>query len=103
MNVQTFKTLNGDEIVADVSSISNGVITAENVVVMQMMQHPQSGEMMRAFGDWPALAAPGQTLQIPLTALLVYPCAPHEEITRQYTANVTGLDLPPVTPKIILG
>jgi hypothetical protein len=30
------------------------------------------------------------------------PLSAHEELERQFVANVTGLDLPPVQPKILL-
>jgi hypothetical protein len=103
MNVKTIKLANGEELVADVKSVEHGVISAENVLVMQMMPHPQTGQMMRAFGDWPALVKPGETIFIPITSVLCFPVKAHEEIERQYTMNVTGIELPPATPQIILG
>lgn len=102
MNVQTFKVLNGEEIVADVTHVGDDFVHAQNTVVLQSMQHPETGKIVRAFGDWPALAIPGQTIRIPITALMTMPAQAHEELERQFTMNVTGLELPPATPQILL-
>lgn len=102
MNVLTFKVIGGEELVANVSHVGSDFITAEDVVVLQMMQHPETGKPVQAFGDWPALAKRGQEMRIPVSALLSMPVEAHEELARHYISNVTGLELPPVTPKILL-
>ena len=104
MNVLTFKVIGGEELVANVIHIGDDFIQATDVVVLQMMQHPESGKPVQAFGDWPALAKrdTGEPLRIPVSALLTMPTEAHEELTRHYISNVTGLELPPVTPKILL-
>lgn len=102
MNVKTFKIIGGEELIADVDTIDDTFIHAASVVVLQLVQHPETGKTIQAFGDWPALAKPGQTIRIPVASLLTMPASAHEELERQYIANVTGLELPPVTPKILL-
>ena len=102
MEVRTVKLLNGDEVIGDLKGIFDGFLHFDNLVVLQMMQHPETGKVMRAFGDYPALAAPGQTVRIPVTSVLSMPLNAHEELERQFIANVTGLDLPPAQPKILL-
>ena len=103
MNIKTIKTINGDELVLDLKGIVDGCVVADTVLIMQMMQDPKTGNVVPAFGDWPALAKPGQTLRIPVTAILSMPVDAHEEVARQYTSNVTGLQLPPAAPKILMG
>lgn len=102
MNVQTLKLLNGEEIVGDLLHVGDDFIQLTNAVVLQHMIHPETGKQVRVFGDWPALAEPGQTIRIPVTAVMVMPLDAHEELVRQFTMNITGLELPPTTPKILL-
>lgn len=102
MNVQTFKLVNGEEVVADVSHVGSDFIHADHAVVLSNMKHPESGQIIRGFGDWPALAEPGQSLRIPITAIMVMPVAAHEDLVRHFISAVTGLELPPATPKILL-
>lgn len=102
MKVMGFKTLNGEEVICDLKEIDDDFIHAENCVVLQQMQHPETGKIIQAFGDWPAMALPKQTHLIPITALAAMPFKVHDEVEREYTKNVTGLMLPPATPKILL-
>ncbi len=103
MNIKTFKLINGEELLADIKSSAAGFIHAANVVVLQVMAHPETGRPVQSFCNWPALAKPDQVMIIPLAALMSYPADVHEELERQYLASVTGLELPPATPKILLG
>lgn len=103
MNVKVFKLINGEEIIANVMSIGTDRITVQNPCVLQMVQHPETKQPIQAFADWPALARHEQDVQIPITALTAFPLDAHEELERNYVSNITGLELPPVTPKILLG
>lgn len=103
MNVMTFKVLNGDELIADVTFVGDGFLHVDNVMILQMAQHPETGKVSKFFADWPALAEPAQSHRIPLTAIMCMPSKAHEELERNYVANITGLELPPVQPKILLG
>lgn len=104
MNVVTLKLVGGEEILGQLSHIDDEFVHIIQPVVMQRIQNPTTGEIIQGFGDWPGLAQPSdEPRRIRLTAVAVMPLPAHEELARQYTANVTGLDLPPVTPKILLG
>lgn len=103
MNIKTFKLINGEELIADINNISDTAIHAENVVVLQVVQHPETGCPMQSFCNWPMLAREKEIISIPLTCVMSMPVHVHEELERQYLASVTGLELPPVTPKILLG
>jgi hypothetical protein len=103
MNIKTFKLINGEELIADIKSLDTTHIHAENVVVLQVMAHPETGRPIQSFCNWPALAKQDQVMIIPLTAVMSYPADVHEELERQYLSSVTGLELPPATPKILLG
>lgn len=102
MDVKTFKVVGGEELVCNIVVEHDRYIIAADVVVLQVVQNPATGEQVRAFGNWPALAKIGQEIKIPLSALLTFPVEAHEELERQYISNVTGLELPPATPKILL-
>ena len=102
MNVKTFKVLGGEELIANVIHVGDRFVVAADVVVLQFMQHPETGKPVKAYGDYPALAKLGQDISFPITSLLTMPVDAHEELERQYVANVTGLELPPATPKILL-
>lgn len=102
MDVKTFKVIGGEEIVCNVMVETSNFVIATDVVVLQVVRDPKTGEQMQAFGNWPALAKLGQEIKIPVSALLTFPVEAHEELARQYISNVTGLELPPVTPKILL-
>lgn len=104
MDVVTLKLVGGEEILGQLSHINDEFVHMIQPVVMQRVQHPGTGEVIQGFGDWPALAQPSDTpRRIRLTAIAVMPLPAHEELARQYTSNVTGLELPPATPKILLG
>ncbi len=101
MKVSTIKMINGEEIVGEMNVV-NDTIQIKNAVVLRQMQDPASGKVVNAFGDWPALAAPDQVVVVPVTAVCTLPLGVHEELERQYIGSITGLELPPATPKILL-
>jgi hypothetical protein len=101
-SVRTLKLIGGDEILGQLSHVDSDHVHLENVVIMQRVQHPETGQVVQGFGDYPALAKPGQKIRIPHTAILVMPCETHEQLEREYLKNVTGMELPAVTPKILL-
>ena len=103
MEVVTLKLVGGEEVLGQFSHINDEFVHIIQPVVMQRVQHPSTGEIVQGFGDWPGLAQPSdEPRRIRLTAIAVLPLPAHEELTRQYIANVTGLQLPPATPKILL-
>lgn len=104
MDVRTLPLTSGQELVFELLTVTNGFIEVKNPMVFQTVRNPQTGEPMHGFGEWPALRAQGDdVLQIPVTAVMLMPVKAHEEVERNYIANVTGLELPPATPKILLG
>jgi hypothetical protein len=102
MDVRTFPLVNGQELVVDLVSIDDDLIYVKTPMVFQTIVHPETGRPVHGFGEWPALAEASQVIRIPLTSVLAMPAKVHEEVERNYTANVTGLALPPATPKILL-
>jgi len=102
MKVFAVKTIAGEEIIGNDIFISDGVVTMKDTVVLRGVQDPKTGEVIAGFGDWPAVGLVGQSYRIPLTALVLMPYQVHEDLERQYISNVTGMTLPPVTPKILL-
>ncbi len=103
MQVLAVKTIAGEEIIGNDIHVIEGYVTMKDTVVLRGVQDPKTGEVIAGFGDWPAVGALGQTYRIPMTAIVLMPYSIHEDLERQYIANVTGMELPPVTPKIILG
>lgn len=102
MNVRTIKLATGDELIFSLIEVGTDVIVAEDVVILQHIQDPATGKSMMGFGDYPAIAKPKQRQEIRLSAVMIMPLEAHEELERQYLANVTGLELPPAQKKIIL-
>ena len=104
MEVQAIKTIAGEEIIGSDVFVdeTHGVLCMTNTVVLRGVQHPQTGEVIAGFGDWPAVGALGQTYTVRLSAILLMPYEINEDLKRQYISNVTGLELPPATPKILL-
>lgn len=103
MQVLAVKTIAGEEIIGNDVHVNGDIVTMKDTVVLRGVQDPKTGEVIAGFGDWPAVAAIGQALRIPVSALVLLPYSVHEDLERQYISNVTGMTLPPVTPKIILG
>lgn len=103
MDVRTFPLVSGQELVVDLAFVHDQFIHVKSPMVFQTVRHPETGQPMHGFGEWPALfIADGSVIQIPITAVLAMPMKPHEEVERSYIANVSGLALPPATPKILL-
>lgn len=102
MDVRTFPLLNGQELVVSLSHIDEHFIHVETPLVFQTMRHPETGQPIHGFGEWPALGAPDDVVRIPITAVLAMPMKANEDVERAYIANTTGLELPPATPKILL-
>jgi hypothetical protein len=73
-------------------------------MVFQTVRHPETGQPIHGFGEWPALANPKDQdrIRIPIASVLCMPLTPHEEVERNYISNITGLELPPAQPKILL-
>lgn len=104
MDVRTAPLVTGQELVFELVSVGATYADVKNPMVFQMVRHPQTGQSSPAFGEWPSLfISDGTVVQIPIASLLCLPVKAHEEIERSYVANVTGLDLPPATPNIVLG
>lgn len=106
MNVCTFPLIGGQELVVDLVHIDDRFIYVMTPMVFQIVRHPQTGEPMQGFGEWPALVDPkhdmNTQIRIPVSSVLAMPLKAHEEVERSYISNVTGLDLPPATPKILI-
>lgn len=106
MNVHTFPLIGGQELVVDLIYVDKRFIVVSNPMVFQVVRHPETGQPMQGFGEWPALADPksdqNTQIQIPISSVLAMPLKAHEEVERSYISNVTGLDLPPATPKILI-
>ncbi len=108
MNVKTLKLLSGEELIftfngrQNCSDINGDAIAASDVYVIQIGRD-QNGQLIRQFIEWPMMATPGQVVPIPVTAVATAPLEPYEELAREYTSMVTGLELPPVTPQILVG
>lgn len=104
MNVHTFPLVSGQELVVDLIHIGNHFVHVATPMVFQTVRHPETGQPVHGFGEWPALASTEQPdqIRIPIASILCMPLVPHEEIVRNYISNITGLELPPATPKILL-
>lgn len=102
MDVKTVKLINGEEVIGNLIRVGGDTITFENTVTVQVVKHPETGEIQRGFADWPALAKFEQTVRIPLTAVSTMPLEIHEDLEREYVSAITGMQLPPATPKILL-
>jgi len=104
MKVMALKLIGGEEIIGHEVLIDDIFVNILQPVVMQHVRHPSTSEMIQGFGDWPGLAEPScEPRRIRLSAVAVMPLPAHEELARQYISNVTGLDLPQATTKILLG
>jgi hypothetical protein len=103
MKVFAVKTIAGEEIIGNDLHMHDDVVTMKDTVVLRGVQDPKTGEVIAGFGDWPAVGLLGQSYRIPISALVLLPYAVHEDLERQYISNVTGMELPPVAPKILLG
>lgn len=102
MEVFAIKTIAGEEVIGHSVVVTDNHVNMKDTVVLRGVQNPKTGEVIPGFGDWPAVGVLGQTYSIPLTALVLEPYKVHEDLERQYISNVTGMELPPVTPKILL-
>lgn len=104
MNVYTLPLCTGQELVVDLTHIDDVFINVKTPMVFQVIQDPQTGKPTQAFGEWPALALsdPEQVVRIPISSVLAMPLKAHEQIERNYVSNLTGLELPPAQPKILL-
>lgn len=105
MDVRTFPLVSGQELVVDLIHIDDRFIHVSTPMVFQTVRHPETGQPIHGFGEWPALADPKQEdtrIRIPIASVLCMPLKPHEEVERNYISNITGLELPPATPKILL-
>ena len=102
MEVLAIKTITGEEVIGHTVHVTSEHVTMKDTVVLRGVQDPKTGEVIAGFGDWPAVGLVGQMYRIPLTALVLLPYSVHEDLERQYISNVTGMELPPVTPKILL-
>jgi hypothetical protein len=104
MDVRTIPLATGQELVVDLVFIDESFIHVNTPMVFQVLTHPQTGETKQGFGEWPALRNPEEErVRIPVSSVLAMPMKTHEEVERSYVANITGLALPPATPKILLG
>ena len=105
MDVRTFPLVSGQELVVDLSHIDDRFIHVATPMVFQTVRHPETGQPVHGFGEWPALANPEQDdlVRIPIASVLAMPLKAHEEVERNYISNITGLELPPAQPKILLG
>ncbi len=108
MNVMTMKLISGEELIFDFQGSQNcsvlggKVIAATSVHAIQLMRDPSNGQLVRQFVEWPMMAMPGQLVEIPVSAVATAPLDAYEELEREFTSLVTGLDLPQ-TPKILVG
>ena len=104
MDVKTFPLIGGQELVVDLVNVGEDFIVVKTPMVFQTVRHPETGEVIHGFGDWPALAKvdPNRLQRIPISSVLGMPTDAHEEVERSYRANISGLELPPVQPKILL-
>jgi hypothetical protein len=105
MIIKCLKLIGGEEIVFDYQGTATveGVRChiVQNVVAFQMLRHPETGQPIEGFGEWPKLAMPGQVQHIPLTSAINMPLDANEELARHYHQSITGIQLPPVQ-KILL-
>lgn len=102
MEVFAIKTIAGEEIIGHDVHINDEFIHMTDTVVLRGVQHPETGQVIPGFGDWPALGIVGQQYRIPRSSIVLMPYKINEDLERQYVSNVTGMTLPPVTPQIIL-
>jgi hypothetical protein len=106
MNVHTFPLVSGQELIVDLVHIDDRFIHVATPMVFQTVRHPETGQAIHGFGEWPALADPkaegNESIRIPIASVLCMPLVPHEEVVRNYISNITGLELPPAQPKILL-
>jgi len=105
MDVRTFPLVSGQELVVDLIHIDDKFIHVATPMVFQTVRHPETGQPIHGFGEWPALADPKQDqdrVRIPIASVLCMPLKAHEEVERNYISNITGLELPPAQPKILL-
>jgi hypothetical protein len=105
MDVRTFPLVSGQELIVDLIHIDDQFIHVQTPMVFQTVRHPETGQPIHGFGEWPALADPKadqDSIRIPIASVLCMPLIPHEEVVRSYISNITGLELPPAQPKILL-
>lgn len=108
MNVKIIKLITGEELILDLhgrqncSILDGAVLAATSVHAIQLARDPSNGQLVRQFVEWPMMATPGQIVEIPVSAVVTAPLDPYEELAREFTSAVTGLDLPQ-TPKILVG
>lgn len=102
MEVRAVKTIAGEEIIGNSVQIIEDRVLMRDTVVLRGVQHPQTGEVIPGFGDWPAVGAVDQVYHIPISALVLMPYMVHEDLERQYISSISGLELPPVQPQILM-
>lgn len=103
MEVLAIKTIAGEEIIGNnVRVVDNDWVFMKDTVVLRGVQDPKTGDVIAGFGDWPAVGRIGQEYRIPVSSIVLMPYLIHEDLERQYISNVTGMALPPITPKILL-
>ena len=102
MDVRSFMLSTGQELVANVLHVSDGVYTIKNPLIAHMMRAPD-GSPQLGFAPWSMIHLDGEHIEILEHALLCKPVAIEDQVSQSYIQNTTGLILPSMGGKLLQG
>lgn len=100
IEVKSVRLVGGEEVIGQVQTEGMMNVTFTNLMTLQTAQ--TANGLVQQLVQWPAFAAPGQSITVPKSVMLCSLCSPHPALEQEYTTVVTGIAVPQ-QPSILQG
>lgn len=97
VNVKAIKMLNGEEIVVNLISMSEGGFVVRDPLLLQPGRDPKDGTPILAFVAWSVIQDYDTDVTIPITSVAAFPMSVQPEVESSYITNTSpaGIVVPP--------